>query len=124
MPAPTDPRNTFEVTVPPIFSQDHLFAFTFHPASPGPIVSSPSVFYNMTTNLCISDGQDFHGLVSNLPRPISSYSGSKAVDPSTFLGRCLANSRSTHATADPRVEGLLARSDIRPPPPRPRFVIQ
>jgi hypothetical protein len=39
MPATPDPRNTFEVTVPPLLGQDQSFEFTFCPASPGPVVS-------------------------------------------------------------------------------------
>ena len=40
MPESPDPRNTFEVTVPPLLGQDQTFHFTFHPACPGPVVSS------------------------------------------------------------------------------------
>jgi hypothetical protein len=52
MPAPADPRNTIEVTVPPVLGQDQKFEFTFRPACPGPVVS-PSNLYNITTNLFI-----------------------------------------------------------------------
>jgi hypothetical protein len=40
MPASSDPRNTFEVTIPPLLGQDQSFNFTFRPACPGPVVSS------------------------------------------------------------------------------------
>jgi hypothetical protein len=40
MPASSDPRNTFEVTIPPLLGQDQSFNFTFRLACPGPVVSS------------------------------------------------------------------------------------
>jgi hypothetical protein len=49
MPASPNPRNTFEVTVPPVFGQDHSFDFTFHPASPGPVVSACPFAYLLLT---------------------------------------------------------------------------
>ena len=39
MPEPSDPHNTFEVTVPPLFGQEQTFTFTFRPACPGLVVS-------------------------------------------------------------------------------------
>src|SRR6267154_6403142 len=97
MPASPDPCNMFEVIMPPLLGEkDQLFAFTFHPSSPGPVVS-PSVLCNSTMiNLYISDGENYHGPASSIPYPLS-YSSSKAIDPPTCLGWRLTNSCSTHA---------------------------
>lgn len=47
--ASPDPRNTFEVTVPPLFGQDQSFSFTFRPACPGPVTVKISVDPRPTT---------------------------------------------------------------------------
>jgi len=116
MPTSSNPHNTFKVTVPPVFGQDQSFGFTFRSACPRPIVS-PITFYNITTNLYISDSENYHGPASSIPHPGPlSYFSSKAIDPPMCLGWRLADLRSTHATADPRVKAVLARSDVRASP--------
>jgi hypothetical protein len=57
MPALSDPRNTFEVTVPPLLDEGDFIDFTFRPACPGPVVS-PYFLYTAPLTPCALDDED------------------------------------------------------------------
>ena len=116
MPASPDPRNTFEVTVPPHFGEDQTFSFTFHPVFPGPVVSFLCLM--ILLNLYTPDAEHLYGPVSDCPsgspfRPrlcaCPTFSNSKAFDLVTRLCWCLTEWRSRCAEADLRLEGGVSQ---------------
>ena len=67
MAASSDPRNTLEVTVPPIFGQDQSFSFTFCPAHPGPVVSMVLYFFFRALLTVYTDRKNHHGATTDHP---------------------------------------------------------
>ena len=113
MQATSDPCNTFEVTVPPLLTQDQSFNFTFHPARPGPVVSSIVHLISVFLYHFVSDDKDILGQV---------------VDCALCLGwpGLLPDSCSTHTNTVPFLEGCVTHSPRRrrSPPPRPHCLVQ
>ena len=131
MQATSDPHNTFEVTVPPLLTQDQSFNFTFHPARPGPVVSSIVHLISVFLYHFVSDDKDILGQVVDctlclgwpglLPDSCSAHANTVP-----FLEGRLPDSCSTHTNTVPFLEGCVTHSPQRrrSPPPRPRCLVQ